>query len=245
MLSYIFDGTFEGLLTCIHEVYYRQEIPDHILCGDQLQENLLDCYVRIPTVDGKADKVLTSIRVKISEEALEHAFYAYLSEIEDIGVWIYRYLRLGWKVGSSVDRHLCENEVWTVHEAGRKVAGESHKMLGLIRFRELQGGIFYAPIGPDHNIVSLIAQHFAHRLSDQVWMIHDVKRDIAAVYNKTDWTIAAIRQKKALPLHGEELEFQKLWKQYFQSIAIDSRHNPRLQRQYMPSRYWRYLVEKS
>ena len=245
MLSYLFDGTFEGLLTCIHEAYYRHETPDHIIWGDQLQENLLTCCAQIPTDNGKADKVLHSIRAKISADALEHAFHAYLSEINDIGVWIYRYLRLGWKVGPSVDRYLCEDEVSAVHEAGRKVEWESHKMLGLIRFRELEGGIFYAPIGPDHNIVSLVAPHFAERLSDQTWMIHDVKRDIAAVYNKTDWTIAVIRQKKALPLHGDELEFQRLWKQYFQSIAIRSRRNPGLQRQYMPSRYWRYLVEKN
>lgn len=118
-------------------------------------------------------------------------------------------------------------------------------MLGLLRFRELQSGIFYAPMGPDHNIVSLLAPHFAKRLSDQPWMIHDVKRDIAAIYDRKDWTIALIRQKKALPLHGDELEFQRMWKQYFKSVAISSRRNLRLQKHFMPSRYWRYLVEKN
>jgi probable DNA metabolism protein len=245
MLSYIFDGTFEGLLTCVYEAYYRHESPDHISCGDELQEDLLSCCIQIAADNTKADKVMHSIRAKISGDALDHAFHAYLSEIDDIGVWIYRYLRLGWKVGSSVDSYLWEDAVLVVHEASRKVEWESHRMLGLIRFRELQGGIYYAPIGPDHNIVSMVAPHFAERLSDQPWMIHDIKRDIAAIYNKKDWTIAVIRQKKALPMHGDELEFQRLWKLYFQSIAISGRRNPKLQRQHMPSRYWLYLVEKN
>lgn len=244
MVNYIFDGTFEGLLTCIYEVYYRRQIPDSISCGDQ-QQDLLSRSIHIDTDNLKADKVLESIRTKISQDALDHAFHAYLSEIEDIGVWIYRYLRLGWKVGPSVDSYLWEDEVAVVHKASRKVEWESHRMLGLIRFRELQGGIYYAPIGPDHNIVSLLAPHFAQRLSDQAWMIHDVKRDLAAMYNKKDWTIAVIRQKKALPLHGDELMFQRLWKQYYQNIAISGRRNPKLQRQHMPSRYWLYLVEKN
>jgi probable DNA metabolism protein len=245
MMRYIYDGTFEGLLTCIYEAYYRRETPDHILGDYELQQDLLSCCIHIDTDKGKADKVLDSIRKKISGDALDHAFHAYLSEIDDIEVWIYRYLRLGWKVGSSVDSYLWEDAVSVVHAASRKTEWESHRMVGMIRFRELQGGIFYAPIGPDHNIVSLVAPHFAERLSDQPWMIHDVKRDIAAIYNKRDWTIAVIRQKKALPLHGDELEFQRLWKQYFQSIAISGRRNPKLQRQHMPSRYWRYLVEKN
>lgn len=245
MLQYIFDGTFEGLLTSVYEAFYRRESPDFIRCGVQLQEDLLSSSIEIATDNEKADKVLHSIRNKISADALEYAFHAYLSELDDIGVWIYRYLKLGWKVGSALDSHLWEDEVQVVQQAAKKVEFECHRMLGQLRFQELQGGLYYAPFAPDHNIVSLLAPHFARRLSDQQWMIHDVKRDFAAVYNKKDWILAVIRQKKALPLHGDELEFQRLWKQYFQSIAIHSRRNARLQRQFMPSRYWKYLIEKN
>ncbi|HBG76385.1 MAG TPA: hypothetical protein DDW86_05450 [Clostridiales bacterium] len=44
---------------------------------------------------------------------------------------------------------------------------------------------------------------------------------------------------------GEELELQQLWKQYFEGIAIRGRYHPGLQRQFMPRRYWKYLVEKN
>ena len=39
--------------------------------------------------------------------------------------------------------------------------------------------------------------------------------------------------------------FQRLWKGYFDAMTIRERINPRLQRQMMPKRYWRFLTEKT
>ncbi|MBQ2881820.1 MAG: DUF4130 domain-containing protein, partial [Clostridia bacterium] len=40
-----------------------------------------------------------------------------------------------------------------------------------------------------------------------------------------------------------DLIFADLWKQYYRTVAISSRKNERLRRQYMPRRYWKYLIE--
>jgi probable DNA metabolism protein len=42
-----------------------------------------------------------------------------------------------------------------------------------------------------------------------------------------------------------EMFYQALWKSYFKNIAIGERKNPRLQRQFIPRRYWKNLVEMS
>jgi probable DNA metabolism protein len=42
----------------------------------------------------------------------------------------------------------------------------------------------------------------------------------------------------------DEQLFQKLWKAYFKSLTIKERINPKLQRQHLPKRYWKYLTEK-
>lgn len=42
----------------------------------------------------------------------------------------------------------------------------------------------------------------------------------------------------------DELDWQKLWNVYFKSIEIRERSNPRLQRQHLPVRYWKYLTEE-
>ena len=36
----------------------------------------------------------------------------------------------------------------------------------------------------------------------------------------------------------------KLWKEYFNAINIKERNNPKLHRQNLPVRYWKYLTEK-
>ncbi|MDK2809788.1 MAG: hypothetical protein PWR27_497 [Petroclostridium sp.] len=244
MLNYIYDGSFEGLLTAIYETYYRHEIPENILPEQNLQEQLLYKNVHIVTDIEKADKVYNSIREKISVSALQHVFYVFLSELAGAGTWIYQYLRFGWKVGREVDLYITDDRVLKIHTISRKVAVERHRMLGLIRFRYLEGDTYYAPIEPDYNIVGLVAPHFAKRFAGQNWIIHDVKRNLAAVYNQRGWIITDINVNSELNLEEKEKDYQTLWKQYFKSIAIESRVNPKLQRRCMPVRYWRYLVEK-
>jgi len=124
-----------------------------------------------------------------------------------------------------------------------KVAGERHRLMGLLRFQLLQKNIYYAAIEPDHNIVELLAPHFAARMSDQNWVIHDVRRDLAAIYNQEEWIATRFTLQQRLELAQEEDYYRELWKQYHQAISIKSRTNPRLQRQCMPQRYWKHLVE--
>ena len=46
-----------------------------------------------------------------------------------------------------------------------------------------------------------------------------------------------------IPVSDEEKEYRRLWKNYFDNIAIRERTNPRCQRNFMPVRYWKHLTE--
>jgi probable DNA metabolism protein len=41
-----------------------------------------------------------------------------------------------------------------------------------------------------------------------------------------------------------EVMFQDFWKSYIRSLTIRERLNPKLQRQHMPVRFWKFLTEK-
>lgn len=244
MIHYIYDGSFDGLLTAIYETYYRKEMPQKILYEEDFQENLLVDKIHIDTDIEKSQKVYDSIKTKISSRALKNIFYTYLSEEEDSGTWIYQYLRLGWKVGRKVDLNMADDRVLRIYKTRRRVEREMHLLLGLLRFRRLESNIYYAPVEPQFNSVGLLAPHFEERLADQNWIIHDVKRGIGAVYNKEEWIIRDIDIKQGVKYGDNELAYQELWKEYFKSIAIRNRINPKLQKRNMPMRYWRFLVEK-
>lgn len=245
MLCYIYDGSFNGLLTAIYEIYYRRQIPQDIVPIGIANKQLFVRQEHVTCDENKAVKVYDSIDAKISSRALRNAYYAYLSEHAQAGMWIYEYLRLGWKLGPKVDLHITDERVERIHRLSRKVKTERHRLLGLVRFQRYPMDIYYAAIEPDNNVVELLAPHFAERLSDQNWIIHDLGRDLAVVYNRKEWVSTGFNLNNKLELEQEEQYYQGLWKQYYDSIAISSRINPRLQKQYMPARYWKHLVEKN
>ncbi|MDR7855302.1 TIGR03915 family putative DNA repair protein [Tissierella sp.] len=245
MIQYIYDGSFDGLLTSIYEAYYREEDIDDIVAEDSMEENFLIRRVFIATEMEKATKVYKAIEDKISEESLRRVFYSYLSELPRHGRIILEYIRLGFKFGPQVDLNLSNDIVLKMDNIYRKVSGERHRMLGLVRFKQLENGLFYSSIEPDHNIVGLIAPYFVSRMTNENWVIHDVKRGIGALYNGKEWIIQDIKIKDDLLLKEEEEEYQQLWKAYFKSIAIETKINPKLQKRCMPMRYWKHLVEKA
>lgn len=46
-----------------------------------------------------------------------------------------------------------------------------------------------------------------------------------------------------LKASGPEQGYSALWKQYFETMGTKERVNPRCQRQFMPTRYWKHLTE--
>lgn len=244
MLVYVYDGSFEGILTSVFEAYSRKEVPDAVLAGPGLQQDLTASYSFIVTDKAKSDRVYESIRKNISGDALKNIYHAFLSEDPDAGTLIYRYLKLGWKMGSGVDLHLSDDTVFKIMDINRRVEFEVHRLMGFIRFRQVEGGLYYSSISPDHNIIELLAPHFAERLSDQDWIIHDVRRELAALYNRNEWIISEFSTGEIPRATEEESRYSALWREFFRTLEIKSRSNPRLQRQLMPRRYWEHLVEK-
>lgn len=243
MKQYIYDGSFDGLLTCIHAAYYKKDKIADIIPADNMQVNFLTQSIHIPTDTEKAKRVYDAIQTKISKRALNKVFFAYLSEQPGHGISILHYLQLGFKLGPQVDAHLSNDSVLKITRIYDQVAKERHRMTGLIRFKELESGIFYAPIEPDANIAPLLAPHFVSRMRNENWAIHDLKRGIGVLYNKKQWIIKDIHLSDPLVLKEAEEAYQDLWRTYFKAIAIENKINPTLQKKNMPMRYWKHLIE--
>lgn len=245
LICYIYDGTFDGLLTSIYEAYYNSEKPEKILKEDEFIPSLLTVPYYIQSDKLKASKVYEAIKTKLSSTSLKYCFYVYLSEVIESGSIIYNYVKLGFKIGKNIDMHLHEDRVLRIHQTVKKVTWEYHRMLGFVRFKEIKNKLLYAAIEPDHNIVALITPHFAERLSNENFIIHDTKRGLASVYDKNEWIITTLSEEQSLKLlsENEAGTYELLWKEYFRSTTIDSRHNPKLQKMHMPKRYWKFLTE--
>jgi len=245
MVVYLYDGTFEGLLTAIYEGYYLKKKPDSIINENRYNRNLLDEEILIFSDEEKASKVGKAINDRLSTYVFSEILNCFLSEDYDAGTVIFKYLIYGFKIGRRSIDNLSIRNVSDFVKLSTKVKGETHRMLGLLRFTELKSGILYSRMEPTYNISMLIAPHFAERMNNEIWVIHDLKRELGIFYNKEKWHIAELKESEYVEFSNDEQIFQNLWKKYFKTIAIEEKINPKLQMSMMPKKYWKHLIEKN
>ena len=242
MAVYVYDGDWEGLLTALFRALADTEPPADIQLASAVQPTFFDTVIHVEPDSDTVTRLAAGIRRRISDRAFHNVLYAYLSEIEDAPMAIYRYLKLGFEVGRAVDRYMADDRVLPVLRMVDKVGFETHRLLGLIRFRRTTDGIYYSSISPDGQVIGLVAPHFAERMADMDWIIHDVKRGLAALGRRGEWQLVTLPYVEAA-FDEEELAYQEAWKTYYRQVAIANRRNPRLRRGYMPVRYWKHLIE--
>lgn len=250
MVDYLYDGTFEGFLTCVYDHYYVEKASG-IYREEAYQASLLSGTRCVETDEKKASTVYAAIEKKISREDMRRIYRVFLSSDEDKENMLLRYILLGFKTGSEISLLHSHPVVFAVQRCEQKVSIEMHRIKGLARFSALRNGaagdngreLLYCCIEPDHNILEIIADHFADRLKNDPFIIHDKTRNRAVFAQGGSWYISGFTDKE-LPLLGDgECEYRDLWKKYFETIAIQERINPSCQKRFMPVRYWKNLTE--
>lgn len=243
MGQYIYDGTFYGLMTTIARILDTNDSPTSIQPVQSSTPDLFSEPVRIETVEFVAEDLLFQIRNEISELAYDHVVYTFLSEHKDCEIILYHYIHKGFILGKKIDRMLTDKWVLKTHALTRKVEREVHRFKGFVRFRQLADCSYYATIEPQYDILPLLAPHFVKRFADQSWIIHDMKRSKAAIYNQKDVCISDISLFRDLVFSNGDEEHKRLWQQYYETIGIKARANPKLRQQLMPKKYQKHLLE--
>ncbi|MDX9702920.1 MAG: TIGR03915 family putative DNA repair protein [Candidatus Auribacterota bacterium] len=243
MTVYIYDGSFDGFLCCIHVCLQNAGDIELITCKPQEQSSLFSEEVFVEYDRDVLKEYIGLIDVRLPKTARKHIYYVFLSSAPEREMVIWKYIQFGFTVGKFLDRHITDDWVRQVHLLSRKVGCEAHRMHGFVRFSRLKEGMYYARISPDHNVLPLIGKHFAERLPDQRFMIHDVSRNLALLYDTRRWFITDMELHYNPHESNDEAYYKSLWKQYFESIAIKERANDKLQRQFVPLRYRKYMTE--
>jgi probable DNA metabolism protein len=254
MVTYVFDGTFEGLLTTVFESYERRDKAIRLVWHKLYQPEMLDECFEITSDDAKATRVWTGLRKKLLPQWSSMFYKAYLSEDPQTFQDLFDFAHYIFDSPKGAEQNFGNPYVMAVSKMDKKVNREKHRMKAFIRFQKTADGIYYCPVEPDFNVLPLIATFFKNRYADQQWIIYDVKRKYGLFYNLqtveeiTYEFVSAIDTRKiALPkeLTDEKEELASiLWKDYFNSTNIPARKNMKLHIQHVPKRYWKYLNEK-
>lgn len=244
-LIYVYDGSFEGLLTAVHHAYYNREDPQEIIESADAQPQLFAKMVYIKTDMKKFNDVYRSIALKISKRAQTVVYNVYLSSDEEKATVIYNYLKIGYKMGAAVGNHLSDPWIIKAVRLNKYVTYEINHLSGFLRFVKTKNGIMYAKINPTNNILAHLSRYFADRLSNVAWIIYDEVRNIAASYDTRNWAIyqvdsdAAARFEKS----GDEEFYEGLWLKFYNTVAIEGRRNEKLRQHNMPKKYWKNITE--
>lgn len=248
----VYDGTFDGFLTCVFRVYEQKLSSVEIQRQALVQDSLFGASEVIMTDLTMADRVWTGIKKKTSSTGSLRIYYAFLSEQLHIENLLLRYIQYALKSDLLIDSDFANEIVLKVTQIAKSVGREKHRMEAFVRFKLTKDAIYFAKIVPDFDVLPLISKHFERRYADQKWLIYDLKRRYGLYYDltKVDTIQLSLPEdfnatKTSTDYFAlEELEFQTLWQDYFESTNIPSRKNMKLHVQHVPKRYWKYLSEK-
>lgn len=256
MTVFVYDHTFEGLLTAVFEAYARKRFPDELLTAGCPLPLFYDECIEIRTDEVRAERVWKALQKKLSPMALSCLAQCWLSERPEAGMLLFRYIRKTVDAPRSIETNFADPDVLAFSQLWKKVNWERIRVLQFIRFQKAADGTFFAAFEPQYNVLPLTIEHFRDRFADQCWLIYDVRRRYGFYYDRHTVEEVTLDGSDGPGQHlvtgmldeslmdADEKLFQRIWQTYFKAICIRERLNPRKHRHDMPARYWKYLTEK-
>ncbi|OLF36174.1 MULTISPECIES: TIGR03915 family putative DNA repair protein [unclassified Psychrobacter] len=257
----LYEPSFEGWLSAVFYVYVNKLQND-----EALRLIAQDCYVpsliaqatSVVPNEENAERVLVKLNQLLGRSGMRNLLWGFLSEKDDIGTTLFQVVKYAIDYPSRyVMQDLGNLNILELVQTVKSVGREKHRMEAFVRFEHTTSDIYFARVEPDFNVLPLIGEHFRQRYQDQHWAIYDLARGYGIYYDKSQSTPtrpAALQTitelddavlRNPASIHSEdEQRYQKFWQGYFTNVNIKERKNPRLHRQYLPQRYWKYLSEK-
>ncbi|NTW72619.1 MAG: DNA metabolism protein [Eubacteriaceae bacterium] len=242
MMDYLYDGTFEGLLTCLYYNFAKIKATG-IYRTDTYQTSLVNPHVAITTKEQLADKMYEKIRKHLGTYTLTDLYYCFLSEKDGFENILLSFIDLCFRNGPVYAGYHTHKEVIPFDDIVGKVKREVQRYVGYVRFKAV-GDVLYSEINPEFFILPMLASHFADRYFNEKIIIHDAGRSLALISKDGKHFIMPYTETD-LPGSEKEDHITNLWKEYFQHIAIEGRINLKLQRNFVPLKYRKDLVEFS
>ncbi len=240
MNVYFLDGTFNNFYSAVFDAYSDKQA--FLTSELNYQMALNDKEIIQATDKEKAKRVKNKLN-EYDNNALRDIERMLRSDGKDKENYAFYYAKKLCKQKRSVREEFADEGIFEGMAMVRKVGWEIDKFYGLLRFMQNNNQIFYAPYEPDCDITELIVGHFIARFKNEKFIIHDVKRKKAALYNGKDCVFTKM-DKADVYISNDESAFTALWKEYYDSVNISQRPHEKQMKGYMPVRYWKYLPEK-
>lgn len=224
-------------------VFDAYKVKDAFITSEnRLQVLLGDEFVKVTPSEEKAGRVAKKLK-EVDFRAFREIDAVLRSNAQDKEQVAFEYIKLVFRYGKTAREKIHLAPVRKTLDTASRVFGEVHRLHGFLRFQELKNGALYAPFDSDNDILELLLPHFISRYKNSAFVLHDVKRKTAIIYDGKDWILVPAETAEIRLSECEET-VQALWKKYYKTVAIPMRKNTRQMKNYMPVRYWKFILEK-
>ncbi len=153
MNIFLFDNTFEGLLTSVFEAYSRRVFPDILLLEGEPLPLFYDDAFTVITEKEKAERVWRGLGKKLSSSALSCLAQCWLAEEPETPMLLFRYIRKAIDAPCSIETNFSDSDVLEFSRMWKRVDWERLRMLQFVRFQKAADGTFFAAVEPEKNAV--------------------------------------------------------------------------------------------
>ncbi len=237
---YIYQDTFLSLL-CLCKKLIELRVKPVMIKNTEYPPNLLNNIISLE-LNGE-ENIIDYFLKYISKSIIKTCYYVFLSNDENKELVIFYFIVNTIKYPGNIYYMRNLKCVDSALRISKRVSHEVHRFKGFIRFRELDKEILYAEFEPCNDILYLLSIHFSKRLKNENWIINDKKRKLLSVYDKKKFNIIENTNIRDIKLAKNEEYFEKLWKDFYNTIGIEERKNERCRMNFMPKKYWKNILE--
>lgn len=236
---YIYDGSFEGLLTAVYTAVYSRIIPRGIGVLKTGQLSFDTEYIEVETNRNFARRVYDALYRKIGALGLRRLYYVFLSNGHDKDTIIYKYMMLGFKNGEKTNFALADSTVGDAFTLSEGVSRETERFRKNLRFSVMDWGVQYGEFESEHCLLPALMPFFINKNKTTPFILHDNTHKLCGVYDSRDWHVS---MTDFLSPPGSALfkeDEDRMWRAFFQNVVPKRVPQIPIHRQNMPCQYFK------
>lgn len=248
MTTWLYDGTFDGFLSCVFDMYWQRKMKIRIRKEQEYLRSVSEDILFMPTNQANADRVWTGLSRKTSAAERAALYYCYLSELPGEEDNMVGFIRYRFELQADTKPDAGNFYVSHIQQLAFKVGLEQQRLESNTSFQLTKDNIWYAVISPDHNVLPLLMEHFKAHYHGQCWLIYDKRRRFGLYHNLRN--VETVRLQFCNPpdtryfrsgnvWSPEEPFYQQIWKVIYKEKPV--RDDQQLHLQYVTKHYWKYL----
>ncbi len=240
-MVYEYDGTYEGFLCCVYESYVNKEFPIAFASNEEFPVLSLYSVRAVETDALHSDRVHRSISA-LSAKAARLLYRDFHTCMDNKESCLYAFVQKLYADGPQFLRFPSDPACYPLCKAVRHLSGELEKLRGFVRFSDYDG-VLGAEIEPKNRVLPFLRRHFCSRYANENFFLFDRTHGELLLYNAGRSRIVHTASLTLAPPSPREAEYRKLWKTFFDTVAIQERHNERCQNTFLPKRYRSTMTE--